>query len=52
MWIINGNNIPLKKLKEATQNIKEGNLDFVLDAEGDDEISELWPAILRKCGRD
>ena len=41
MWIYNGINIPLKKLKEATQNIKEGNLDFVLDAEGDDEISEL-----------
>ena len=41
MWIYNGINIPLKKLKEATQNIKEGNLEFVLDAEGDDEISEL-----------
>ncbi|MDD6065063.1 MAG: HAMP domain-containing sensor histidine kinase [Firmicutes bacterium] len=41
MWIYNGISTPLKKLKVATQNIKEGNLDFVLDAEGDDEISEL-----------
>ena len=41
MWIYNGINIPLKKLKEATQNIKEGNLDFVLDVEGTDEFSEL-----------
>ena len=42
---------PLEKLKEATQNIKEGNLDFVLDAEGDDEISELCRDF-EKCGRD
>ena len=41
MWIYNGISIPLKKLKEATQNIKEGNLDFVLDVEGTDEFSEL-----------
>ena len=41
MWIYNGISAPLKKLKMATQNIKEGNLDFVLDAEGEDEISEL-----------
>ena len=32
---------PLVKLKKATQNIKEGNLDFVLDVEGNDEFSEL-----------
>ena len=32
---------PLVKLKKATQNIKEGNLDFVLEVEGDDEFSEL-----------
>lgn len=41
MWIYNGVSLPLRKLKEATQNIKEGNLDFVMDEEGDDEISEL-----------
>ena len=33
--------VPLVKLKKATQNIKEGNLDFVLDVEGKDEFSEL-----------
>ena len=32
---------PLVKLKKATQNIKEGNLDFVLEVDGDDEFSEL-----------
>ena len=32
---------PLVKLKKATQNIKEGNLDFVLDVEGNDEFSQL-----------
>lgn len=40
-WLYSGINTPLKKLKEATQNIKEGNLDFVMDVEGEDEISEL-----------
>ena len=40
-WIYNGISTPMKKLKLATQNIKEGNLDFVLEATGDDEISEL-----------
>ena len=40
-WIYNGISTPLKNLKAATQNIKEGNLDFVLDVQGEDEISEL-----------
>lgn len=40
-WIYNGISTPLRKLKAATQNIKEGNLDFVMEVEGDDEISEL-----------
>lgn len=40
-WIYGGIITPLKKLKTATQNIKEGNLDFEMDVEGDDEISEL-----------
>ena len=31
----------MRKLKVATQNIKEGNLDFRLEVEGKDEISEL-----------
>ena len=29
------------KLRKATQNIKDGNLDFVLDVEGADEFAEL-----------
>lgn len=29
------------KLRKATRNIKDGNLDFVLDVEGTDEFSEL-----------
>lgn len=41
LWIYRSIAAPLVKLKKATQNIKEGNLDFVLDVEGDDEFSEL-----------
>ena len=32
---------PIKKLQIATQNIKDGNLDFTIEVEGDDEIGEL-----------
>ena len=41
LWIYRSIATPLVKLKKATQNIKEGNLDFGLDVEGDDEFSEL-----------
>jgi len=41
MWIYAGINSPLKKLKEATQHIKVGDLNFVLDVQGEDEFSEL-----------
>ena len=41
LWIYRNIATPLVKLKKATQNIKEGNLDFVLDVEGNDEFSEL-----------
>ena len=41
LWIYRSIATPLVKLKKATQNIKEGNLDFVLDVEGKDEFSEL-----------
>lgn len=41
LWIYRSIAAPMVKLKKATQNIKEGNLDFVLDVEGDDEFSEL-----------
>ncbi|MDO5423044.1 MAG: HAMP domain-containing sensor histidine kinase [Eubacteriales bacterium] len=40
-WIYRGISAPLQSLKIATQNIKEGNLDFTMEAEGDDEFSEL-----------
>ncbi len=41
-WIYRGITSPLKKLKKATQHIKEGNLDFTLDINSDDEIGELF----------
>ena len=41
LWIYRSVAAPLVKLRKATQNIKEGNLDFVLDVEGTDEFSEL-----------
>ena len=40
-WIYRSMAAPLAQLKKATYNIKEGNLDFVLDVEGTDEFSEL-----------
>lgn len=41
LWVYRSIAVPLVKLKKATQNIKEGNLDFVLDVEGKDEFSGL-----------
>lgn len=41
-WIYKGIITPLKKLQYATQSIKEGNLDFTLDYESNDEIGELF----------
>ena len=41
LWIYRSVAAPLVKLRKATQNIKDGNLDFVLDVEGTDEFSEL-----------
>lgn len=40
-WIYRSVSAPLKKLREATQNIKEGNLDFTLEVDRDDTIGEL-----------
>lgn len=42
LWIYKGITTPLKKLKKATQHIKEGDLDFVLETNADDEIGELF----------
>ena len=41
LWIYRSIAVPLVKLKKATQNIKEGNLDFVREVEGKDEFSQL-----------
>ena len=41
LWIYRSIAVPLVKPKKATQNIKEGNLDFVLEVEGNDEFSQL-----------
>ena len=41
LWIYRSITVPLVKLKKATKNIKEGNLDFVLEVEGNDEFSQL-----------
>ena len=41
VWIYRGVAIPLGQMKIATQNIKDGNLDFELEVETDDEIGQL-----------
>ena len=41
LWIYRSIAAPLVKLRRATQNIKEGNLDFTLAVDGADEFSEL-----------
>lgn len=41
LWIYRSVAAPLVKLRKATQNIKEGNLDFVLEVDGTDEFAEL-----------
>ncbi|MDO4519937.1 MAG: HAMP domain-containing sensor histidine kinase [Eubacteriales bacterium] len=42
LWIYRSVAAPLVQLKKATQNIKEGNLDFEMKIEGNDEFSELF----------
>ncbi len=41
LWIYRGVVIPLGRMKIATQNIKQGNLDFELEIETDDELGQL-----------
>ena len=41
LWIYRSVAPPMVKLRKATQNIKEGNLDFVLEVDGTDEFAEL-----------
>ena len=40
-WIYRTVSVPLAKLQEAARNIKEGNLDFEIKAEANDEIGQL-----------
>ena len=40
-WVYRTVSVPLAKLQEAAQNIKDGNLDFEISAEADDEFGEL-----------
>lgn len=41
MWIYGGVITPLNQLKQATQNIKDGNLDFTVEKTGVAEIGDL-----------
>lgn len=41
MWIYRGIMRPLSKMKKAANNIKEGNLDFEIQPEVDDELGQL-----------
>lgn len=43
-WIYRSIATPVVKLKRATQNIKDGNLDFEVEVEGNDEFAELCQA--------
>ena len=40
-WIYRSVSVPLAKLQRAARNIKEGNLDFEIRQESDDEIGQL-----------
>ncbi|MCD8299607.1 MAG: HAMP domain-containing histidine kinase [Clostridiales bacterium] len=41
VWIYHGTMTPLKKLQAATRNIQEGNLDFTIDYDEEDEMGDL-----------
>lgn len=41
LWTYGGIIVPVEKLQQAAKNIKEGNLDFELETDGEDEMSEL-----------
>lgn len=41
LWIYRAVSIPIQKLQKAAQQIKEGNLDFEIKAEEDDELGQL-----------
>lgn len=41
VWVYRALSQPLHKLQEATKQIKDGNLDFTLEVDNDDEIGQL-----------
>ena len=41
LWVYRSILSPLNKLQEATKKIRDGNLDFTLDVDADDEIGQL-----------
>ena len=41
MWVYGSVVRPLSRLQEATKQIRDGNLDFTLDVDADDEIGQL-----------
>ena len=41
VWIYRGVMAPLNQLRKATQNIKEGNLDFTVEGNGVEEVNDL-----------
>ena len=41
IWIYRSMIIPIRRLQDAAENIKEGNLDFEIETDGKDEIAEL-----------
>ncbi len=41
IWLFRSISGPISRLQKATQNIKDGNLDFELEVEGNDEFAEL-----------
>lgn len=41
IWIYRSILNPIENMRKATKNIRDGNLDFELEIEGDDEIGEL-----------
>ena len=43
-WVYGGIIVPINKLQEAAKNVKEGNLNFELTAEKDDEMGQLTQA--------
>ena len=45
LWIYRGVMGPLGKMQVAAQNIKDGNLDFELKAEADDELGKLCQSL-------